>query len=319
MPLGQSAVVVDVRVLAEPASDGFSTQLAHARAAEVAGFSGWFRSEHLLMGDQRLPGTDALLVLAAVATATSSLRLGTLMSPVTFREPGQLAVQVAQLDAMSDGRIELGLGAGWHEAEHRAFGVDFGRGFGERFDRLEEQLEVLTGLWTTQVGETYSHAGRRYKLDGAPAVRTVQDPHVPVIIGGQGRTRTPRLAATYANEFNALRQTPDVLVEVFDRIRCACEAIGRDPDDLLYSTAVVVCCGEDSAAVDRRVERSGQDRNKLAESGAVGSVDEVIEKLHGYVDAGADRIYLRLFDLEDLDQLALLGEQVLPAVVAASR
>lgn len=299
--------------------DDFAVQSAHALASELAGFSGWFRSEHLLMGDQVVAGTDAFLVLAGLAAQTSVLRLGTLMSPATFRQPSLLAVQIAQLDAMSDGRVELGLGAGWYEPEHRAFGIDFGDSLGQRFDLLEEQLDVLTGLWTTPIGERFSHSGRFYELDSAPAVPTTQDPHVPLILGGQGPIRTPRLAATYASEFNALRQTPENVGEVFARVRHACETIGRDPDDLVYSAAIVVCCGEDPATVHQRIERSGQAPDKLATTGAVGTPEQVIDRLNRYLHAGADRIYVRLFDLADLDHVALLGETVLPAMSSARR
>lgn len=306
--------MIDVRILAEPTADDFSVQLAHALAAEAAGFSGWFRSEHLVMGDQALAGTDALLVVAGLATQTSRLRLGTLMSPATFRLPGQPAVQVAQLDKMSHGRVELGLGAGWHEPEHRAFGIEFGASTGERFDRLEEQLQILTDLWRTTPGEHYSHSGGFYDLESAPAVPTAQKPHVPLIVGGQGRVRTPKLAATYASEFNALRQAPDDLVHVLERVRRACEAIGREPESLVYSTAIVVCCGQNRQDIDRRVEQSGQSPEKLRVSGAVGTPEEVLEQVGRYVDAGAGRVYLRLFDLADLDHVALLGEQVRAAL-----
>lgn len=306
--------MIDVRILAEPKADEFSVQLTHALAAEAAGFSGWFRSEHLVMGDQALAGTDALLVLAGLATQTSRLRLGTLMSPATFRLPGQLAVQVAQLDKMSQGRVELGLGAGWYEPEHRALGLDFGASTGERFDRLEEQLQILTDLWRTAPGEHYSRSGGFYDLESAPAVPTSQQPHVPLIVGGQGRVRTPKLAATYASEFNALRQAPDDLVHVFERVRRACEAIGREPESLVYSTAIVVCCGQNRQDIDRRVERSGQSPEKLRVSGAIGTPEEVLEQVGRYVDGGAGRVYLRLFDLADLDHVALLGEQVRAAL-----
>lgn len=302
--------MIDVRILAEPTTDDFSIQLAHAVAAEAAGFSGWFRSEHLIMGEQEVAGTDAMMVLAGLATQTSKLRLGTLMSPATFRLPGQLAVQVAQLDRMSGGRMELGLGTGWFEPEHRAFGIDFGENARARFDRLEEQLQIVTDLWKTVPGERYSHSGRFYELASAPAAPTSQIPHVPLILGGQGPVRTPRLAARFANEFNALRQPPAELVKVFARVRAACEKVGRDPASLVYSTAVVVCCGENRAQIEQRIERSGQPRKKLAAAGAAGTPEQVVEQLAHYIDAGASRLYLRLFDLPDLDHVALLGDQV---------
>lgn len=172
----------------------------------------------------------------------------------------------------------------------------------------------MTGLWTTSSGEHYSHTGRFYQLESTPAIPTSQHPHVPLIIGGQGSVRTPRLAAAYADEFNALRQPPAALVEVFGRVRAACEKVGRDADSLKYSTAVVVCCAETPAEIDRRLALSGQSREKLATSGAAGTPEQVVEQLQRYVDAGADRLYLRLFDLADLEHVSLLGEQVAPAL-----
>jgi len=214
--------------------------------------------------------------------------------------------------------MELGLGAGWFEPEHRAFGIDFGESPRARFDRLEEQLEIIIDLWTTAPGERYSHSGEFYELSSAPAVPTSQIPHVPLIVGGQGPVRTPQLAATFADEFNALRQPPVDLVNVFGRVRAACEHVGRDPDSLVYSTAVVVCCGEGLAEIQQRTARSGQSPEKLATAGAAGTPEEVIEQLKRYIDAGAHRLYLRLFDLADLDHVALLGEQVAPAIGAMS-
>ena len=308
---------MSVRILAEPKEDDFARQLDHAVRAERAGFEGWFRSEHYVMGEQAIAGTDALLTLAGIARETARLRLGTLVSPATFRLPGVLAVQVAQLDHMSGGRIELGLGAGWHGPEHRALGLDFGSSMAERFERLEEQLEVVRRLWVAQPGERVAFAGSHYRLVDVPAIPTVQRPHVPLIIGGQGRVKTPRPAAAHASEFNALRQPPEDLPAVYGRVREACEAIGRDPATMMYSAAVVVCCGTDRAEVDRRIAAAGQRPEKLTVSGAFGSPDEVAASLLRYLAAGADRLYVRLFDLSDLDHLDLVAEEVLPQLAAS--
>lgn len=304
--------MVGVRVLAEPKADPYDIQAAHARTAEHLGFDGWFRSEHLIIDDA--PGSDALIVLAGIARETTRIRLGTMMVPATFRLPGPLAIQAALLDHMSNGRFELGIGAGWLEREHTALGIDFGGGFRDRFDRLEEQLDALTTLWRAPTPVTYR--GRHYELVEAPAIATAQRPNPPIIIGGYGPTRTPALAARFANEFNALRQTPSALVEVFRRVSSACEKSGRDPADLCLSAAVVVCGGDTSADVRRRIEASSQDPQKLAVTGATGTSDEVLTSLRQYVNAGAQRIYLRLFDLNDLDHLAWLATKVIPGLRA---
>src|SRR5689334_1101889 len=191
-----------------------------AKAAEDGGFDGFFRSDHYLrMGDgSGLPGpTDAWLTLAALAVQTSRIRLGTLVTSATFRLPGPLAIGVAQVDAMSGGRVELGLGGGWFEQEHTAYGIPFPP-VGERFDRLEEQLEIVEGLWTTPVGEQYTFAGKHYQVTNSPALpKPVQSPRPPIIVGGAGKKRTPALAARYADEFNAPFAKVADLPAMFDR------------------------------------------------------------------------------------------------------
>src|SRR5687768_5555912 len=186
---------------------GYDDQLTFAQAAERLGFDGFFRSDHYLhMGDgDPYPGpTDAWTTLAGLARETSRIRLGTLVSSATFRHPGILAIQVAQVDAMSGGRVELGLGAGWYEQEHKAYAIPFPPTAAARMDRLEEQLQVVTGLWSTPETERFNFAGKHYTLTDSPALpKPVQRPHPPVIVGGGGPRRTPRLAAQYANEFNA--------------------------------------------------------------------------------------------------------------------
>jgi F420-dependent oxidoreductase-like protein len=306
-----------LRIFTEPQQGAsYEDLLAVARTAEEAGFDGFFRSDHFLrMGDGNgEPGpTDAWITLAGLARETSTIRLGTLVSSATFRLPGPLAVTVAQVDAMSGGRVELGLGAGWFEAEHMAYGIPFSM-LGERFERLEEQLAVITGLWRTPPGERFSFAGAYYQLEDSPALpKPVQQPHPPVIVGGGGTKRTPRLAARYADEFNIFRPLPEVAAQ-FERVRAACESIGRDPATLTMSAAIVICCGTDDAEVRRRAKAIGRDVDELKAGGACGTPAEVIDRLGEYAAAGVARAYLQVLDLSDLDHVRLLGSEVLPHV-----
>jgi F420-dependent oxidoreductase-like protein len=302
----------------------YHTLLRVARAAEACGFDGFFRSDHLAAigapdaasaadGTWGMPGpTDAWLTLAALARETDRIRLGTLMTAATFRLPGLLAVQVAQADAMSGGRVELGIGTGWYEAEHAAYGIPFPP-LGERFSRLDEQLAILTGLWQTPVGKTFSYSGRHYQLTDSPALpKPVQSPHPPIVIGGGGKTRTPRLAAAYAAEFNMpFRRLPETR-EAFERVRAACAESGRDPASMTYSAALSVCCGRDDAEVDRRIAAIGRHAEELRTKGVVGTPERLADALGGYVEAGASRLHLRIWDLGDLDHIELLAAEVLP-------
>ena len=304
-----------LRIFTEPQQGATYDQLlAVAQTAERLGFDAFFRSDHFLVmgGGDGAPGpTDAWVTLGALARETSRIRLGTLVTSATFRLPGPLAVTVAQVDQMSGGRVELGLGAGWYEAEHHAYGVPF-PALGERFEKLEEQLAVVTGLWSTPVGETFSYSGRHYEVAGSPALpKPVQRP-VPVIVGGKGATRTPRLAATYASEFNIAFVPVEVFTQQRDRVAAACEAIGRDPASLTYSAGVVVCCGADEAEFARRAAAIGRDPEELRQQGAAGVVDEAAATLRRWRDAGAERIYLQVLDLDDLDHLELLAHAVAP-------
>ena len=196
---------MQLRIFTEPQEGaGYVTLLSVARATEEFGFDAFFRSDHYLaMSGPGLPGpTDAWITLAGLARETSRIRLGTLMSPVTFRLPGPLAITVAQVDQMSGGRVELGLGTGWFDAEHTAYGIPFPP-LAERFGRLEEQLEIITGLWETAEGNTFSFSGTYYTLSGSPALpKPAQRPRPPMLVGGGGQRRTPRLAARFADEFN---------------------------------------------------------------------------------------------------------------------
>lgn len=294
---------------------GFSydDQLAFARSAETHGLDGFFRSDHYLrMGEgDPFPGpTDAWTTLAGLARETSRIRLGTLVSSVTYRVPGILAIQVAQVDAMSGGRVELGLGTGWFEAEHAAYGIPFPP---KRFDLLEEQLAIVTGLWSTPAGETFSFDGEHYRLDAAPALpKPVQSP-VPVIVGGGGPKRTPALAARYATEFNIGFVPEDVVAEKFAVVRAACEDIGRDPATLKFSVALPTIVGADDAAIERRAAAIGQTRAQF-DNGAnlIGRAEQIAEKVERLRALGAERVYFQLLDLRDIDHADEVGIELLP-------
>ncbi len=307
---------MELRIFVEPQEGaGYEQQLAVARAAEEHGFGAFFRSDHLLRikpGDG-LPGpTDSWVTLGALARETSSIRLGTMVTSATFRLPGPLAVAVAQVDAMSGGRVEIGLGTGWYEAEHRAYGIPFPP-LGERFERLEEQLEILTGLWSAP-GEWEFH-GRHYEFDRGPALpKPLQHPHPPVIVGGLGPKRTPALAARFADEFNVPFADVDTARASFGAVREACLARGRDPQELVYSHAVTVCCAEDPAELERRAARIGREVEDLRRSGAAGTPVEVAARLQEYGRAGATRSYLQVIDFDDLDHIALIAAEVMPRV-----
>ncbi|MBP8538130.1 LLM class F420-dependent oxidoreductase [Streptomyces sp. MK37H] len=302
---------MDLRIFTEPQQGAtYDTLLTVAKATEDLGFDAFFRSDHYLhMGDvDGLPGpTDAWITLAGLARETRRIRLGTLMTAATFRLPGVLAIQVAQVDQMSGGRVELGLGAGWFEEEHRAYGIPFPK---EKFARLEEQLAIVTGLWQTPVGETFGHDGAHYQLVDSPGLPKPAQSKVPVLIGGQGATRTPRLAARYADEFNMPFASPEDSERQFGRVREAAEAAGRKGDDLVYSNALVVCVGKDDAEVARRAAAIGREVEELKENGLAGSPAEVVEKIGRYAEAGASRLYLQMLDLDDLDHLELISSQV---------
>jgi F420-dependent oxidoreductase-like protein len=307
-----------LRIFIEPQQGAdYGRQLAVARAAEELGFDAFFRSDHYLkMGDVRgLPGpTDSWITLAALARETARIRLGTLMSAATFRYPGPLAIAVAQVDEMSAGRIELGLGTGWFAAEHATYGIPF-PGVVERFDRLEEQLAIITGLWETPEGKTFSFDGTYYALTDSPALpKPAQRPRPPVLVGGLGRRRTPRLAARFADEYNVVFVTPEETSAGFSRVRDACAAAGRDPDSLVYSAGQTVCCGRTRAEVARRAAAIGQEVAELEATGLAGSPAQVVDKLGRFASIGASRMYLQVLDLHDLDHLELIAAEVMPRV-----
>jgi F420-dependent oxidoreductase-like protein len=309
---------MELRIFTEPQQGAsYEDILGIALATEEDGFGAFFRSDHYLkMGDvSGEPGpTDAWITLAGLARDTKRVRLGTLLSAATFRYPGVLAISVAEVDAMSGGRVELGLGAGWYDEEHAAYGIEF-PGIGERFDKLEEQFEIINGLWTTDVNSTYSFSGKHYTLTNSPALpKPVQSPRPPLIVGGHGAKRTPRLAAKFADEFNVAFSSYDVSEKQFGLVDDACRAIGRDPKTLLRSVAQVVCCGANDAEVARRAANIGREVDELKENGIAGTPAEVIEKIQMWGGLGLSRLYLQVLDMKDLDHVHLIASDVMPAV-----
>jgi len=307
-----------LRIFTEPQQGAdYATLLKIAKATEDLGFDAFFRSDHYLkMGSiSGLPGpTDAWITLAGLAVQTQRIRLGTLVSPMTFRLPGPLAISAAQVDQMSGGRIELGLGTGWFDAEHAAYGIPFPP-LGERFSMLEEQLAIVTGLWTTPEGQTFSYSGQHYSLTDSPALpKPAQRPKPPVIIGGGGPKRTPRLAAAYADEYNAGFDSVGGTEAAFARVRAAAEAAGRAPSSMIFSVAQVVCCGRDEAEVKRRAAAIGREPDELRQNGLAGSPAEIAEKIGQFAALGAERTYLQVLDMTDIEHLELIASDVLPAV-----
>ncbi|MCR1783186.1 LLM class F420-dependent oxidoreductase [Nocardioides carbamazepini] len=312
---------MELRVFTEPQQGAtYDDLLAVALEAERLGFGAFFRSDHYLhMSGDGLPGsTDAWTTLAGLARETSTIRLGTMMTSATFRHPGVLAIQVAQVDQMSGGRVELGIGAGWFTQEHTAYGIPF-PDTRERFERYAEQLELITGLWSTPVGERYAFGGQHYQLADSPALpKPVQDGGrrggVPLLIGGKGAHKTPALAAAYADEFNLPFVDEEFTAVQFGRVRRAAEEIGRDPASIVWSNALVLCVGEDEAAIARRAAAIGREVDELRANGLAGTPAEVVDKIRRYGDLGAQRIYLQVLDLGDLDHLRLVAAEVLPHV-----
>lgn len=291
----------------------YNDQLAVAQAAESLGYSAFFRSDHYVaMSGDGLPGpTDSWVTLAGIARETTTIRLGTLVTSATFRYPGPLAISVAQVDAMSSGRVDFGIGAGWFEAEHQAYAIPFPP-LGERFDRLTEQLEIITGLWTTPPGQTFGYEGTHYTVTESPALpKPVQQPHPPIVIGGGGAKRTPALAARFAAEFNLAFPTLDFVEPQYGRVRAALEKVGRSPDDIVYSAAFVVCAGRDDAEIARRAAAISRDVDELrTNTPLVGTPSEIVDRLSPYVEAGVQRVYLQVLDMSDLDHVELFATEV---------
>ncbi|MDZ4044404.1 MAG: LLM class F420-dependent oxidoreductase [Rhodoglobus sp.] len=305
---------MDFRIFTEPQNGAtYFEQLGLARAAEKLGFDAYFRSDHYLTMDHRkggLPGpTDSWTTLAGLARETSTIRLGTLVSSATFRYPGVLAIQVAQVDEMSGGRVDLGLGTGWFGDEHAAYGIPFPE---KRFGMFEEQLQIVTGLWNTPVGETFSFAGEHYSLVDSPALPKPAQQHVPIIIGGSGPSKTPALAARFADEYNQWRAPLSTVRERIARVVAACEAIGRDSRELTWSVAGTTAIGTTEAEIARRADAADTTPDRLRESGFAGTPAEVVDVLGALAEAGASRFYFQIRDFHDLDQLDLIAREVLP-------
>ncbi|MDO3400357.1 LLM class F420-dependent oxidoreductase [Mycolicibacterium neoaurum] len=305
---------IDFRVFVEPQQGAsYADQLAVARAAEQLGYSAFFRSDHYLaMAGDGLPGpTDSWVTLAGIARETSTIRLGTMVTSATFRHPGPLAIAVAQVDEMSGGRVELGIGAGWFEAEHQAYAIPFPP-LGERFDRLTEQLQILTGLWGTPIGETYDFAGTHYTVKDSPALPKPAQQRVPIIIGGAGPKRTPALTARFADEFNIPFASLEDLTAQFDRVTAAVAAAGRAPESLVYSAAFVLCAGADETVLTRRAGAIGRELDEMrGNSPVVGTPAEIVDKLGAFTQAGVQRVYLQVLDMSDLDHLEFFATEVI--------
>jgi len=290
----------------------YADQLRVARHGEDLGFEGFFRSDHYatMADDAGLPGpTDAWTTLAGLAVETSRIRLGTMVSSATFRLPGPLAIAVSSVDHMSNGRLEFGLGAGWFEREHEAYGIPFPP-VGERFDRLEEQLQIITGLWSTPVGESFSFSGKHYSLVDSPALpKPVQNPGPPVIVGGHGKRRTPLLAARYADEFNVPFSNLDTTRICYDRVRQAAAEIGREASGrraLALSAAQTIACGRTDAEAKQRAENIGTTPPLF------GTPNRVVDQIGRFAELGTTRLFLQVLDLNDLDHLDVIASKVAP-------
>ncbi len=311
---------MELRIFTEPQQGAsYKDLLAAAHASEDAGFAGFFRSDHYLkMGDvSGFPGpTHAWVTLAGLARETTSIRLGTLVSPASFYQPGPLAISVAQVDSMSGGRVEFGFGAGWYDAEHSAYGLEFPE-LGERFDRYEEYLEQIRGLWETPEGETYSHEGKFHTFVDSPALpKPAQRPGPPIIIGGRGPKRTPLLVAKYASDFNLPFTPLKEIAPAIERVDKACEAFGRNPAEVVKSAALILCVGVSEAEVTRRAAAIGRPADDLRKEGLAGTADQVLDKLAEFADAGIERMYLQVLDLQDLDHISMAGSDLIAAAAS---
>jgi F420-dependent oxidoreductase-like protein len=307
---------MDLRIVCEPQQGAtYNDVLQLALATEAGGFDAFFRSDHYLKEGEGsgLPGpTDAWISLAGLARETKRIRLGTLLTAATFRHPGALAISVATVDVMSGGRAELGLGAGWFEEEHAAYGIPFPPQR-ERFEKLEEQFAIIRGLWEAEVGGLFAFSGKHYKLIDSPSLpKPIQSPHPPFIVGGLGTSRTPRLAALFAAEFNVPYASIEESRSQFARVDGACRATGRDPSSMIRSVAQVVCCGASERELARRAMVIGRDVDELRESAIAGTPAEVVDRIRQWSDIGVSRLYLQIVDVKDLDHVRLIAKDVVP-------
>lgn len=308
---------MDFRIFTEPQQGAtYDDLLRIAQATEDAGFSAFFRSDHYLkMGSvSGLPGpTDAWITLAGLARETSRIRLGTLVTASTFRHPSVLAISAAQVDQMSGGRVEFGFGSGWFADEHAAYGIPLPP-MRDLFDRYAEQLEVITGLWGTPEGETFSYQGTHYTLVDAPALpKPAQRPHPPIILGGTGKKRTPQLAARFADEFNVPFNDIETAHAQYERVAAAAEDAGRDPDEIVRSAALVVAVGKDDTEVARRADAIGREVGELKRNGVAGSPAEAVDTIGRWREkTGISRLYLQVLDIHDLDHLEVIASEIAP-------
>jgi F420-dependent oxidoreductase-like protein len=296
----------------------YEDQLRFARHVEACGFEGFLRADHFqAMGDAvGLPGpTDAWTTLAGLARETSRIRLGTLVTSATFRPPGLLAIIAAQVDQMSGGRIDLGIGAGWYEQEHRSYGVPFPPA-AERFDRFEEQLAVITGLWATEVGQLFTYQGHHYHLTNSPALpKPQQVPGPPIIIGGLGAKRTPELAARFADEYNMPFRCPADAKLIYERVTEACERVGRGStgrSPIVLSAGIAIACGRSDAEALRRAVALNEKSAVPPTDPVIGTPAQLVDRIGEFAAIGVSRIHLRVPDIADLDHLDLIAAEVLP-------
>jgi len=297
--------------------------IALARACEANGFAGLFRSDHYVsFGHPAEWGSlDAWATLAALGPVTDRIRLGTLVSPASFRHPSVLAKSVVTADFTSDGRVELGMGAGWFEGEHRAYGFPFLTDR-ERFDVLEEQIEIVHRLWDRDEGEV-NFEGRHYRLEGCHALpKPLQDPHPPLILGGGAGPRGARLAARWADEYNTFSADPAECRKRHDRVSQACEAAGRDPASVRFSIMTGTLVGSDEPELLSRASRLMAQRNEEGDPAAfvedwkqkrtAGTPGEVLDRLAAFAGAGASRVMLQHLLHDDLEAVELIGGEIIP-------
>jgi F420-dependent oxidoreductase-like protein len=302
------------RIFTEPQQGARHNDLvAVAQVAEDLGFDAFFRSDHYLkMGSATgLPGpSDAWTTLAGLAVQTSRIRLGTLVTPVTFRNPAQLAMVVAQVDDMSNGRVELGLGAGWYAAEHTMFGIDF-PSIAARYERFAEYVEVISRYWATAEGATFDFHGTHYEITDCPGLPKPVQARPPIIIGAKGKPKGLRIAVQHGDEYNVSFRSVEETSQIYANLAAAETMAGRRP--LVRSVVQILCLGRDEAEIDRRAAAIGREKDELRHNGLAGTPAEVVAKLRRFADLGVQRTYLQVLDLHDLDHLKLAAEEILPA------
>jgi F420-dependent oxidoreductase-like protein len=294
--------------------------VAIARTAEAAGIEALFRSDHYTTGRGHgdLGSLDAWATLAGLAVVTDRIRLGTLVSPVTFRHPSLLARMVTTADYISGGRVELGMGAGWMDLEHRAFGFPFPP-YDERIAMLAEQVEIVHREWTE---DAFDFSGRFYELTDARAQpKPMQRPHPPLIIGGKGRRRSVAIAARWADEYNSVYEGPEFFRELRPRLDDALRAEGREPGSVPLSLMAGIAVAGDEAGVEDRLRASAGANGDLrvllqrvGEGFIAGTTEQVVERLRQFENAGVERVYLQHLAHEDLDTVRLIGRELAPAL-----